>query len=87
MTTGHQPFIVIKFYTSVACLYILESVVDYYRSMRRSYKFLLRPTSKQSAALEACLEDTRQLYNAALEERQRQGHTQRDCPAVATGAG
>lgn len=37
--------------------------------MRRSYKFLLRPTSKQAAALEACLEDTRQLYNAALEER------------------
>ena len=37
--------------------------------MRRAYKFLLRPTSKQVAALEACLEDTRQLYNAALEER------------------
>lgn len=37
--------------------------------MRRSYKFLLRPTAKQVAALEACLEDTRQLYNAALEER------------------
>jgi putative transposase len=37
--------------------------------LRRSYKFLLRPTAKQVAALEACLEDTRQLYNAALEER------------------
>ena len=37
--------------------------------MRRSYKFLLRPTGKQEAALNACLEDTRQLYNAALEER------------------
>jgi putative transposase len=37
--------------------------------MRRSYKFLLRPTRKQEAALQACLEDTRQLYNAALEER------------------
>ncbi len=37
--------------------------------MRRSYKFLLRPTGKQEAALTACLEDTRQLYNAALEER------------------
>src|SRR5215469_7304810 len=37
--------------------------------MRRSYKFLLRPTRKQVAALGACLEDTRQLYNAALEER------------------
>jgi putative transposase len=29
----------------------------------------LRPTRKQEAALGACLEDTRQLYNAALEER------------------
>ncbi|WP_169986107.1 RNA-guided endonuclease TnpB family protein [Microbispora sp. H10836] len=37
--------------------------------MRRSYKFLLRPTSKQSAALVAFLEDHRQLYNAALEHR------------------
>lgn len=37
--------------------------------MRRSCKFLLRPTKKQEAALDACLEDTRQLYNAALEER------------------
>jgi putative transposase len=37
--------------------------------MRRSYKFLLRPSKKQGAALGACLEDTRQLYNAALEER------------------
>lgn len=37
--------------------------------MFRSYKFRLRPTCKQVAALEACLEDTRQLYNAALEER------------------
>jgi putative transposase len=37
--------------------------------VRRSYKFLLRPTSRQDAALSACLEDTRQLYNAALEER------------------
>ncbi len=37
--------------------------------MRRSYKFQLRPTRKQEAALSACLEDTRQLYNAALEER------------------
>lgn len=37
--------------------------------MRRAYKFLLRPTRKQEAALGECLEDTRQLYNAALEER------------------
>lgn len=39
------------------------------RALRRSYKFLLRPTSRQSAMLADCLEDTRQLYNAALEER------------------
>jgi putative transposase len=37
--------------------------------MYRHYKFLLRPTSKQATALAECLEDTRQLYNAALEER------------------
>ncbi|GAT67460.1 transposase [Planomonospora sphaerica] len=35
--------------------------------MRRSYTFLLRPTARQAAALTACLEDHRQLYNAALE--------------------
>jgi hypothetical protein len=47
--------------------------------VRRSYKFRLRPTKKQEAALNACLEDTRQLYNAALEERReawRMGHHQ-----------
>ena len=37
--------------------------------MKRAYKFRLRPTRKQEAALTAYLEDTRQLYNAALEER------------------
>ncbi|WP_344585521.1 transposase, partial [Nonomuraea roseoviolacea] len=37
--------------------------------MRRSYKFLLRPTCRQEIALAACLEDHRQLYNAALEHR------------------
>ncbi|GAA3140998.1 helix-turn-helix domain-containing protein [Nonomuraea salmonea] len=37
--------------------------------MRRSFTFLLRPTSKQAAALVACLEDHRTLYNAALEHR------------------
>ncbi|MEV5748870.1 transposase [Actinoallomurus sp. NPDC052308] len=37
--------------------------------MRRSYKFLLRPTRHQQIALAACLEDHRQLYNAALEHR------------------
>ncbi|MFI6636104.1 helix-turn-helix domain-containing protein, partial [Nonomuraea fuscirosea] len=29
--------------------------------VRRSYKYLLRPTSKQAAALAQCLEDHRQL--------------------------
>ncbi|MBN6051355.1 transposase [Nonomuraea sp. RK-328] len=37
--------------------------------MRRSFKFLLRPTSKQAAALTACLDNHRALYNAALEHR------------------
>ncbi|MEV4012023.1 transposase [Nonomuraea angiospora] len=37
--------------------------------MRRSFKLLLRPTSKQATALAQCLEDHRQLYNAALEHR------------------
>ncbi|MEV4078570.1 helix-turn-helix domain-containing protein, partial [Nonomuraea fuscirosea] len=37
--------------------------------VRRSYKYLLRPTSKQATALAQCLEDHRQLYNAALEHR------------------
>ncbi|MFI7532464.1 RNA-guided endonuclease InsQ/TnpB family protein [Streptosporangium sp. NPDC049376] len=37
--------------------------------MRRSFKFLLRPTRHQEIALAACLEDHRTLYNAALEHR------------------
>lgn len=37
--------------------------------MRRSWKFLLRPTRRQAEALAACLEDHRALYNAALSER------------------
>ncbi|GAT65533.1 transposase [Planomonospora sphaerica] len=37
--------------------------------MRRSFTFLLCPTAKQAAALAACLEEHRQLYNAALEHR------------------
>lgn len=37
--------------------------------MRRSFKFLLRPTARQAAALAACLTDHRTLYNAALEHR------------------
>ncbi|MGW4421428.1 RNA-guided endonuclease InsQ/TnpB family protein [Streptosporangium sp. NPDC004631] len=37
--------------------------------MRRSFTFPLRPTAKQTAALTACLDDHRALYNAALEHR------------------
>lgn len=37
--------------------------------MRRSFKFLLRPTGKQAVALTQCLEDHWELYNAALEHR------------------
>ncbi|MFI7609918.1 RNA-guided endonuclease InsQ/TnpB family protein [Nonomuraea terrae] len=37
--------------------------------MRRSFRFLLRLTGKQAVALTQCLEDHRQLYNAALEHR------------------
>ncbi|MFF4415496.1 RNA-guided endonuclease InsQ/TnpB family protein [Streptosporangium sp. NPDC001559] len=37
--------------------------------MRRSFKFLLRPTRHQEIALAACLDDHRTLYNAALEHR------------------
>jgi putative transposase len=37
--------------------------------VRRSYKFLLRPTAGQIVLLLALLEDLRLLYNAALEER------------------
>lgn len=37
--------------------------------MKRSYTFRLRPTARQHAALDACLQDHRTLYNAALEER------------------
>ncbi|WP_084964499.1 RNA-guided endonuclease InsQ/TnpB family protein [Thermoactinospora rubra] len=37
--------------------------------MRRSCKFLLRPTARQVVALTACLDDHRALYNAALEHR------------------
>lgn len=37
--------------------------------VRRSYKFLLRPTAKQVSSLTAMLRDHRELYNAALQER------------------
>ena len=37
--------------------------------MRRAYKFLLRPTSKQAQALSEMLRDQFSLYNGALQER------------------
>lgn len=37
--------------------------------MRRSFKFLLRPTARQEIALVAMLDDHRAMYNAALQER------------------
>lgn len=37
--------------------------------MRRSYKFRLRPTTKQHVLLEQCLRSHCELYNAALENR------------------
>ncbi|MEV0152078.1 MULTISPECIES: helix-turn-helix domain-containing protein, partial [unclassified Nonomuraea] len=37
--------------------------------MRRSFRFLLRPTRHQEITLTAMLDDHRALYNAALEER------------------
>lgn len=37
--------------------------------MRRTFKFLLRPTVHQSVGLTACLDAHRDLYNAALQER------------------
>jgi putative transposase len=37
--------------------------------VRRAYVFRLRPTRRQHVALAACVEDHRELYNAALQER------------------
>gem|GEM_PF-2440925 len=37
--------------------------------MRRTFKFQLRPTSRQAGSLVAMLKDHRDLYNAALQER------------------
>ena len=37
--------------------------------MRRTFRYVLRPTGGRSAALAAMLDDHRELYNAALQER------------------
>ena len=47
--------------------------------MKRSFKFQLRPTTRQTRSLEACVEDHRQLYNGALEER-REAYRMRQLP-------
>lgn len=47
--------------------------------MRRAYKFLLRPTSRQERLLLEMLEDHRQLYNAALEERREAWRMRKVC--------
>jgi putative transposase len=39
------------------------------QSVRRAFKFRLRPTARQHVALEQCLALHRELYNAALQER------------------
>jgi hypothetical protein len=39
------------------------------RTMRRAYKFRLRPTARQHVALGQCLDAHRTLYNAGLQER------------------
>jgi putative transposase len=39
------------------------------RQLKRSFKFVLRPTVRQAGLLSAMLESHRELYNAALEER------------------
>ncbi len=47
------------------------------RAMRRASKFPLRPTSKQTGALTAMLDDHRQLDNGALEHRRTAWQTHR----------
>src|SRR5215204_1021877 len=38
-------------------------------AMRRTFRYRLRPTARQSASLASMLDDHRELYNAALQER------------------
>jgi putative transposase len=47
----------------------LQGAVVYDFLVRRTFRFLIRPTVKQAAALAAMLNDHRDLYNAALVER------------------
>jgi putative transposase len=46
--------------------------------VKRSFKFLLRPTQRQEGLLAAMLEDHRKLYNAALEERREAWRMRRE---------
>ncbi|MEX3652463.1 transposase [Mycolicibacterium fortuitum] len=52
--------------------------------MRRSFKFALAPTSRQSAALTAMLVDHCTLYNAALQER-RDAYRHPSCTSIQHG--
>lgn len=51
----------------------------------RSYKFLLRPTARQEIALRAMVDDHRNLYNAALQER-RDAYRHRSRTTISYGA-
>jgi len=44
-------------------------MVGYDWCVRRTFKFLMRPTMRQAAELTAMLNDHRDLYNSALQER------------------
>ena len=48
-------------------------------SIRRAYKFRMRPTARQHTLLAACLDSHRELYNAALQERREAWATNRVC--------
>jgi putative transposase len=52
-----------------SCHFISAHPVGYDWFVRRTFKFLMRPTARQAAELTAMLNDHRDLYNSALQER------------------
>jgi putative transposase len=52
-----------------SCHFISPHPVGYDWFVRRTFKFLMRPTTRQAAELTAMLNDHRDLYNSALQER------------------
>jgi hypothetical protein len=64
-------------FVRVAQVYRCPPDLPQARKHRRSCKFLLRPPRRQEASLTACLEGTRRLYHAALEERRAAWRTGR----------